>query len=107
MMEKHRESLMIENHREKQKLLHVTFLDLERAFNRVPRKVNWNALRWHGVPEEPIEWVKILYADSRSRMQAAAGTSAELSISAGVHQEPALFVAVMDAVARDLQRPTP
>ncbi|KAL6724016.1 hypothetical protein Aduo_018954 [Ancylostoma duodenale] len=107
----HAAGLMIEKHREKQKPLHLAFLDLEKAFDRVPHEVIWYALRWHGDSEELIEWVKILYADPKSRVQAAAGRSAELPISVGVHQgsalSPLLFIVVMDAVTRDLQRPMP
>ncbi|EYC44065.1 hypothetical protein Y032_0473g2104 [Ancylostoma ceylanicum] len=97
--------------RNKQKPLHLAFLDLEKVFDRVPHEVIWYALRWHGVPEELIEWVRILYADPRSRVQAAAGTSAEFPISVGVHQgsalSPLLFILVMDAITRDLQRSAP
>ncbi|EYB93755.1 hypothetical protein Y032_0179g730 [Ancylostoma ceylanicum] len=79
------------------------------AFDRVSHKVIWYVLRWHGVPEELIERARILYADPRSRVQAAAGRSAELPISVGVHQgsalSPLLFVLVMDAITRGLQRP--
>ncbi|EYC46253.1 hypothetical protein Y032_0403g824 [Ancylostoma ceylanicum] len=97
--------------RKKQKPLHLAFLDLEKAFDRVPHEAIWYALRWHGVPEELIEWVRILYAEPRSRVQAAAGTSAEFPISVGVYQgsalSPLLFILVMDAITRDLQRPAP
>ncbi|VDP34836.1 unnamed protein product [Heligmosomoides polygyrus] len=101
--------LLIEKHREKQKSVHIAFLDLEKAFDRVPREVIWYALRHHGVPEELIEWVRILYSCPKSRVQAAAGTSMEFPISVGVHQgsalSPLLFVVVMDAITRGLQNP--
>ncbi|EYB85538.1 hypothetical protein Y032_0296g1688 [Ancylostoma ceylanicum] len=107
----HAARLLIEKHREKQKPVHLVFLDLEKAFDRVSREAIWYALRWQGVPEELIEWVRILYADPSSRVQAAAGTSAEFRISVGVHQgsalSPLLFILVMDAITRDLQRPAP
>ncbi|VDP00189.1 unnamed protein product [Heligmosomoides polygyrus] len=64
-------------------------------------------LRQHGVPEELIEWVRILYSCPRSRVRAPAGTSMEFPFSVGVHQgsalSPLLFVIVMDAISRDLQ----
>ncbi|EYC40923.1 hypothetical protein Y032_0589g369 [Ancylostoma ceylanicum] len=107
----HAARLLIEKHRGRQKPLHLAFLDLEKVFNRVPHEVISYALRWHRVPEELIESVRILYADPRSRVQAAAGTSAEFPISVGVHQgsalSPLLFVLVMDAITRNLQRPAP
>ncbi|VDL78746.1 unnamed protein product [Nippostrongylus brasiliensis] len=107
----HAARLLVEKHREKQRPLHIAFLDLEKAFDRVPHEVIWYALRKQMVPEELISWVRILYTDPRSRVQAAAGTSSEFPISVGVHQgsplSPLLFIAVMDAVTRDLQSPVP
>ncbi|XGW23905.1 hypothetical protein V3C99_005819 [Haemonchus contortus] len=83
----------------------------QKAFDRVPRDVIWYALRQHGVPEELIEWVRILYTSPKSRVQTAAGTSAEFPISVGVHQgsalSPLLFVVVMDTITKDLQKPAP
>ncbi|VDP37453.1 unnamed protein product [Heligmosomoides polygyrus] len=107
----HAVRLLIEEHREKQKPVHLAFLDLEKTFHRVPREVIWYALREHGVPEELIEWVRILYSCPKSRVQAAAGTSMEFPIAVGVHQgsalSPLLFVVVMDVVSHDLQQPVP
>ena len=62
----HAARLLIERHREKQKPLHIAFLDLEKAFDRVPHKVIWYALRDHGVPEEIINWVRLLYQEPRA-----------------------------------------
>ncbi|VDO63835.1 unnamed protein product [Heligmosomoides polygyrus] len=103
----HAVRLLLEKHREKQKPVHFAFLDLEKAFDRVPQEVIWYALRQHGIPEELIEWVRILYSCPRSRVRAAAGTSMEFPIPVWVHQgsalSPLLFVVVMDAISRDLQ----
>ncbi|VDP12812.1 unnamed protein product [Heligmosomoides polygyrus] len=107
----HAVRLLLEKHREKQKPVHFAFLDLEKAFDRFPREVIWYALRRHGVPEELIEWVRILYSCPISRVRAPAGTSMKFPISVGVHQgsalSPLLFVVVMDAITRDLQRAAP
>ncbi|VDP07994.1 unnamed protein product [Heligmosomoides polygyrus] len=79
----HATRLLIEKHREKQKAVHIAFLDLEKAFDRVPREVIWYALRHHGVPEELKECVRILYSCPKSQVQAAAGTSMKFPISVG------------------------
>ncbi|VDP57400.1 unnamed protein product [Heligmosomoides polygyrus] len=101
----HAARLLVEKHREEQKPVNIAFLDLEKAFDRVPREVIWYSLRQHNVPEELIEWVRMLYSCPKSRVQAAAGTSMEFPISVGVHQgsalSPLLFVVVMDAITRD------
>ncbi|VDO83209.1 unnamed protein product [Heligmosomoides polygyrus] len=103
--------LLLEKHREKQKPAHFAFLDLEKAFDCVPRGAIRYALRQHGIPEELIEWVRILFSCPISRVRAPAGTSMEFPISVGVHQgsalSPLLFVVVMDAISRDFQMAAP
>ncbi|VDO18710.1 unnamed protein product [Heligmosomoides polygyrus] len=100
---------LLEKHRENQKPMHIAFLDLEKAFDRVSREVIQYALRQHGVPEELTEWMRILYSCLKSQVQAAAGTSMEFPIFVGVHQGSALsplpFVVVMGAITRNLQKP--
>ncbi|VDP40828.1 unnamed protein product [Heligmosomoides polygyrus] len=76
----HAARLLVEKHREKQRPVYLAFLDLEKAFDGVPREVIWYALRQHGVPEELVEWVRMLYSCPRSRVKAAAGTSTEFPI---------------------------
>ena len=107
----HTARLLVERHREKLRPLHVAFLDLENAFDRVPHELIWHALRQHQVPEELVTWVQLLYDEPKSQVRSAAGTSKPLRISVGVHQgsalSPLLFVLVMDVITRDLQRPAP
>lgn len=105
----HATRLLFETHGEKQKPLHAAFLDLENAFDCVPLKAIWHALRTHEVHEELIEWVKLLYNEPKSRVQATPGTTKEFHITVGVHQglalSPLLFILVMNVVTRD-GRPT-
>ncbi|VDP34371.1 unnamed protein product [Heligmosomoides polygyrus] len=50
----HSAHLLLKKHLEKQKPVHIALLDLEKAFDRVPREVV--PLRHREVPEELIDW---------------------------------------------------
>jgi len=90
----------------KRKLYHI-FIDLEKAFDRVPRKVIEWALRRKMVPERMVKAIMALYAETRTRVKTAAGVSKDLDIGVGVHQgsilSPLLFIVVMDEATKDIR----
>ena len=43
---------LMEKHREKQKGLHMVFIDQEKAYHRVPRQEVWRFMRDKGEPEK-------------------------------------------------------
>ena len=88
----------------RRKLFHV-FVDLEKAFDRIPRKaIEW-ALRRQLVPEHLVKLVMMLYTDSKSRVRVAGELSEEFPINVGVHQgsalSPLLFILVMDEATKE------
>ena len=94
----------------KGKLYHI-FVDLEKAFDKVPRRaVTW-ALRRKGVPERLVELVSMLYSRSTSKVKVAGALSDEFPIGVGVHQgsalSPLLFIAILDEVSKDCRRGDP
>ena len=54
---------------DKNKKLYFGFVDLEKAFNRVPRKVLWWAVRVVGVPEWIVVIVQVMYSDAKSKVR--------------------------------------
>ncbi|VDO91953.1 unnamed protein product [Heligmosomoides polygyrus] len=59
--------LLVEKHRESRSPC-IAFLELDRAFDRLPCELIWYALRQHNVHEELIEWMRILYSCPKSRV---------------------------------------
>ena len=55
--------------------LYMAFIDLEKAFNRVPRDVIWLAMRKLGIDERLVRLVQSMYKDVRSRVKVGYGYS--------------------------------
>jgi hypothetical protein len=53
----------MERFREQKKDLHMVFIDLEKAYDKVPRNVMWWALEKHKVPTKYITLSKDMYRD--------------------------------------------
>ena len=92
------------------KMLYMAFVDLEKAFDRVPRKVIWWALRKLGV-EEWMRLVQGMYANALSRVHVGHGFSKEFEVKVGVHQgsvlSPLLFIIVIEALSREFRAGVP
>ena len=93
------------------KNLYMAFVDLEKAFDRVPRKVIWWAMRKLGVDEWIIRAVQAMYANARSRVRVGDGFSGEFQVKVGVHQgsvlSPLLFIIVLEALSREFRAGVP
>ena len=66
---------MQEKHRDKKRNLYLAFIDLEKAFDRVPREVTRWAMRKLGVEEWLTSSVMALYADAKTIIKTAYGNS--------------------------------
>ena len=81
------------------KRLYMAFVDLEKAFDGVPRKVIWWALRKLGVEEWIVQLVQGMYANAQSHVLVGEGYSEEFEVKVGVHQgsvlSPLLFIIVL------------
>ena len=90
------------------KRLYMAFVDLEKAFDPVPRKVIWWALRKLGVEEWIVRLVQGMYANARSRVRVGEGFSKEFEVKVHqVHQgsvlSPLLFIIVLEALSREFR----
>ena len=87
------------------KRLCMAFVDLEKAFDRVPRKVIWWALRKLGVEEWIVRLVQGMYANAWSCVHIGEGYSEEFEMKVGVHQgsvlSPLLFIIVLEALSQE------
>jgi len=101
----------MERNREQKKDLHMVFIDLEKAYDKVPRNVMWWALLRHKVPTKYITLIKDMYNNVVTSVRTCDGDTNDFPINIGLHQgsalSPYLFALVMDEVTRDIQGDIP
>ena len=79
--------------------LHWVFIDLEKAYDRVPREEPYLFMRDKGVPEKYIRLVKDMYHQCETVVMCASGTNEPFAVEVGLHQgsafSPFLFALVI------------
>ena len=100
-----------EKHLAKNKTLYFAFIDLEKAFDRVPRRVIWWAMRKLGLDEWIITLVQTMYKNTTSKVRVNSLFTDEFEVKVGVHQglvlSPLLFIIVLDALSSEFRTGTP
>ncbi|WVZ50566.1 hypothetical protein U9M48_001808 [Paspalum notatum var. saurae] len=102
---------VMERYREQKKDLHMVFINLEKAYDKIPRKVMWWALEKHKVPTKYVALIKDMYNKVVTSVRTTDGDTSDFPINIGLHQgsalSPYLFALVMDEVTRDIQGDIP
>jgi hypothetical protein len=87
--------------------LHMIFIDLEKAYDKVTRNVMWWALQKHKVSSKYNTLIKDMYDNVVTSAQTSDGDTNDFIINIGLHQgsalSPYLFSLVMNEVTRDIQ----
>jgi hypothetical protein len=96
---------LMERCREQKKYLHMVFIDIEKAYDKVHRNIMWWALQKHKVSTKYITLIKDMYDNVVPSVQTDRDTN-DFPINIGLHQGSALshylFALVMDEVTRDI-----
>ena len=102
---------LMEKHRGKQKGLHMVFIYLEKAYDRVPRQEVWRCMREKGVPEKYVMIVQDMYEGARTRVKSSVGITDMIPVGLGLHQgsslHPYLFAKIIDVLARGIKDISP
>ena len=89
---------MQEEYQKKDKKLYMCFVDVNKAFDRVPRKVMEWTMRKKGLSEVMVRAVVSLYDGAKTRVTVGSAYSEEFEVKVGVHQgsvlSPLLFAIV-------------
>ncbi|KAK3548308.1 hypothetical protein QTP70_009576 [Hemibagrus guttatus] len=103
--------ILMEKYRDGQRELHCVFVDLEKAYDRVPREELWYCMRKSGVAEKYVRVVQDMYERSRTVVRCAVGQTEEFKVEAGLHQgsalSPFLFAIEMDQLSEEVRQESP
>ncbi|KAK3511648.1 hypothetical protein QTP70_014584 [Hemibagrus guttatus] len=103
--------ILMEKYRDGQRELHCVFVDLEKAYDRVPREELWYCMRKSGVAEKYVRVVQDMYERSRTVVRCAVGQTEEFNVEVGLHQGSALssflFAIVMDQLSEEVRQESP
>ena len=98
---------LMERCREQKKDMHMVFIDLEKAYDKVPRNVMWWVLEKHKVSTKYITLIKDMYDNVVTSVRTSDGDTNDFPIHIGLHQgsalSPYLFALVVDEITRDIQ----
>ena len=100
-----------EKHREGQKNIRVTCIDLEKAYDSIPREEIWRSSRERNVPEKYIRLIQDMYQGCKTVVRSAAVESNSFGVEVGLHQgsalSPYLFLLLMDVLTQDVRKDVP
>ncbi|KAK3556397.1 hypothetical protein QTP70_007981 [Hemibagrus guttatus] len=103
--------ILMEKYRDGQRKLHCVFVDLEKAYDRMPREELWYCMRKSGVAEKYVRVVQDMYERSRTVVKCAVGQTEEFNVEVGLHQgsalSPFLFAMVMDQLSEEVRQESP
>ena len=102
--------VLMEKYRECQEL-YCVFVDLEKAYHKVPREEVWYFTRTSGLASKYVRIVQDMYDDSTTAVRFAVGVTEGFEVKVGLHQgsalRPCLFAMEMDMMTDDIREEAP
>ena len=101
----------MEKYAERKRDLHLVFIDLEKAYDRVPRQEVWRCMRVKGVSEKYVKVVQDMYAGATTQVKSTVGKTGMFNVRVGLHQgsalSPYIFDLIMDVITSEVRDGVP
>ena len=86
------------------KPVYTAFIDLEKAYDRVPRDLLWSVMKEYGISGRLLVAIRSLYNDCKSHVRINGSKSDSFRVRVGLRQgcvlSPLLFIIFMDRISR-------
>ena len=103
--------MLLEKWKEGQKGVHCVFVDLKKAYDRVPREELWECLHLAKTSECYVRVVMDKYDGARIVLRSSAGLTEEFEVGVGLHQgsalSPFLFAIIIDKLTEEIRTESP
>ena len=78
--------MLMKKYRKGKRELHCVFVDLEKAYNRVPREELRYCMRKSGIVGKYARFILDMYEKSKTVVRCAVGTTKSFKVKVGLHQ---------------------
>ncbi|GJY40892.1 probable LRR receptor-like serine/threonine-protein kinase RFK1 isoform X1 [Tanacetum coccineum] len=102
---------LTKKYKERQRDLHMAFLNFEKSYNSVPCKLIWRNLIDKGILRIYVRVTKDMYEEAKIRVRTTMGNSEFFPMEVGLHQgspiSPYLLTLILDELSRGIQGSIP
>ena len=103
--------MLLEKWTEGKKAMHCAFIDLEKAYDRVPREELWECLWLAETSKCYIRIIEDMYDEATTTVRSAAGLTEEFKVGVGLYQgsalSPFLFAIIIDRLTENIRKDAP
>ena len=103
--------ILQEKYKVKQNDLNMIFVDLEKAYVRVPRDLIWWAMRNISIPQGYVKVIQDMHRGTKTRAKTTFGRTEYFGVKVRLHQgyalSPFLIVIIMDVLAEEARTKPP
>ncbi|GJV97159.1 retrovirus-related pol polyprotein LINE-1 [Tanacetum coccineum] len=102
---------LMEKYIERQRDLHMVFLDMKKAYDSVSRQLVWKTLIDKGTPRRYLKVIQDMYEGVKTRVRTTVGNIDFFPMEVGLHQGSAIspypFTLILDEISRGIKENIP